>query len=345
MDAKHSYVEGEGYTNEIDEVEAMGGDSFFLTDFPEDESATKGPVSSSSGTDNLDVLLESNILLPNGATGIIQQLQQGSLPFVLNNRRKSESAEDDGTFTDRKNREGNPRDGSNLVTDPSRRFQQGTPDRLHSPSPKLDEESFENEMDEILFFGGDPAFVGPEALVREGIDRSINGYEELLESGGDPFFLDETQEETDFTKSLAINSCELVIEKDDGPSQMERLSSLLALTGFDDLAIPDVSESTRIGSSFSVDSNQSLLDEIEAMGGDAFFLDATETTPVEENSEHWTVATTKAKTSAYPSILSDTRCSTDGQGPSPKILPAKKTTGSEWVWDGVVDDEAHMNLE
>ena len=153
----------------------------------------------------------------------------------------------------------------------------------------------------------------------------------------------------------AIDSSDRTLQtKEDDPSpMMDPLSLLLSLTRVSDLAETDGIESTRtIDSSFSDEEcDESLLQEIEAMGGDPFFLDATETTTIHPNSEHDLIPSTKASTSSYTSSLeSKRRYATDGQGPSPKILSVKKIPvddGSQqtWEWDGVVDEEAHLNLD
>jgi len=84
--------------------------------------------------------------------------------------------------------------------------------------------------------------------------------------------------------------------------------------------------------------------EIEAMGGDPFFLD-------DENNddEESEVKMAEKKSLVVPdfgSFLTDVNKSSfpDGKGPKPRQEEKKSdNTGKKWEWDGIVDENAHMD--
>ena len=41
----------------------------------------------------------------------------------------------------------------------------------------------------------------------------------------------------------------------------------------------------------------------------------------------------------------DERFATDGKGPTPKKNDSAKDSGSDWEWDGTIDEEAHLGWD
>lgn len=102
------------------------------------------------------------------------------------------------------------------------------------------------------------------------------------------------------------------------------------------------------------------LAELEAMGGDPFFLgddpdvdDDTKKLPSleEENEDSSTVLCAEFMVAAATLSAKSpvTRFVTDGLGPSPKSPPppsgAEDEKLDDWVWDGIVNEDAHLDLE
>ncbi|KAG7339276.1 hypothetical protein IV203_024001 [Nitzschia inconspicua] len=104
--------------------------------------------------------------------------------------------------------------------------------------------------------------------------------------------------------------------------------------------------------------------DLEAMGGDPFFLEDEEETNEENAMEQGNPSQRDAENEA--SILSAefvmaaatlsakspvNRFVTDGLGPCPKSPPqgspaeASDEGNGDWEWDGVVDDNAHMDID
>ncbi|KAL3915001.1 MAG: hypothetical protein SGILL_005849 [Bacillariaceae sp.] len=107
--------------------------------------------------------------------------------------------------------------------------------------------------------------------------------------------------------------------------------------------------------------------ELEAMGGDPFFLSEDDEEEEKESiSEMKDSPQDDKEDDAEPTALSAgfmmssaalstespaTRFVTDGLGPSPKTGPPKPTVESEkkeddvWEWDGIVNEDAHLDLD
>jgi hypothetical protein len=137
---------------------------------------------------------------------------------------------------------------------------------------------------------------------------------------------------------------DVAIAKDDTPFQMAVLSKLVDLTYRSDSALPGSKNVIGVGSYSHYESEQSLLQEIDELGGDDFFLELAETTTA-ETSEKGQSPTPKATSSLGASFATGSRYVKDGRGPSPKIFPAREKDDNEWKWDGVVDEDAHLELE
>lgn len=83
-------------------------------------------------------------------------------------------------------------------------------------------------------------------------------------------------------------------------------------------------------------------EEIEALGGDPFFLD--EESEEREEVKDETFATNLETPMGGPDpTAEEERYATDGKGPTPRD-PQKREAAVEddWVWDGVVDEDAHL---
>jgi hypothetical protein len=90
---------------------------------------------------------------------------------------------------------------------------------------------------------------------------------------------------------------------------------------------------------------QNDTDEIEAMGGDPFFLEDDENVfdslSYEPNS--WTSSSSQR---LNPIEFADRiRYATDGKGPTPTRYKQKAVETYDWEWDGIPDDEAHLGLD
>jgi len=86
------------------------------------------------------------------------------------------------------------------------------------------------------------------------------------------------------------------------------------------------------------------LAEIEAMGGDPFFLEDEE---IEAKiTEKETAASSEKMDFSAPPTETNERFVTDGQGPSPRKDETKSDDSDpEWEWDGTVDEDAHMGWD
>jgi len=91
------------------------------------------------------------------------------------------------------------------------------------------------------------------------------------------------------------------------------------------------------------------LEEIEAMGGDPFFMD----NEVElDNGKIKDIQNEKEETqdSEFSSLLklANKASSTNGKGPT-QVSKVKvdnvQERGSDWEWDGIVDEEAHLGFD
>ena len=118
---------------------------------------------------------------------------------------------------------------------------------------------------------------------------------------------------------------------------------------------PTGSQSFADGSSYSRE-----LEEIEEMGGDAFFFTPT---PREDDDDDRQESNGEDDADEFvgttllsPSFLSvvdtvesvsavEERYATDGKGPTPSKKPNKVTDGLAFEWDGTVDEEAHFGLD
>lgn len=101
------------------------------------------------------------------------------------------------------------------------------------------------------------------------------------------------------------------------------------------------------------------LEEIEAMGGDPFFLldEENDKTRKGEAGGDGDDDDMDAAASSFASLAMavgggitgvldsiEERYSTDGKGPTPKQIMEEEEDDSDWEWDGTVNEDAHMDL-
>mmetsp|Transcript_6883 Transcript_6883/g.16880 ORF Transcript_6883/g.16880 Transcript_6883/m.16880 type:complete len:173 (+) Transcript_6883:104-622(+) len=87
------------------------------------------------------------------------------------------------------------------------------------------------------------------------------------------------------------------------------------------------------------------LAEIEAMGGDPFFLDDDHVSDVEIIEKETTSMREKLDPNMY-SAQANKSSATDGNGPTPRQSKnIVEKSDSDWEWDGIVDEDAHLGLE
>mmetsp|Transcript_20014 Transcript_20014/g.41230 ORF Transcript_20014/g.41230 Transcript_20014/m.41230 type:complete len:145 (-) Transcript_20014:81-515(-) len=86
-----------------------------------------------------------------------------------------------------------------------------------------------------------------------------------------------------------------------------------------------------------------VFSEIEAMGGDPFFLDDEES-KVKMADKESAILPEKSVSDASPK-KADKRSATDGMGPTPRKNDNPDKSDSAWEWDGTVDEEAHLGWD
>jgi len=299
----------------------MGGDSFFLGGDEDVEFSVR--QSTTSIIDDIDSLSNPP---STGAMGILQQLNQGISP----NFSKGTMLDSEDEIVDNKLQKESPTKMNFADIANGLGILGVNPSFLNSLSSSNgeEEEHFENDLDEIMFFGGDPAFMDSEVPARSQTDSNDEEYDEILESGGDVFFLDKPPPFPNEIFKFRGMDNDRIVEKGgeiDGLSVLRTLADLSAgpspwngLEGSQQVDDDDEDE-------------QRLLDEIEAMGGDPFFLDMTEAILVLDTSEEELSSATKATTVLLDTDVEEGRRQEDTDG-----------DGQEWEWDGVVDDDAHL---
>jgi len=87
--------------------------------------------------------------------------------------------------------------------------------------------------------------------------------------------------------------------------------------------------------------------EIEAMGGDPFFIDDEESqVKMSERKPGTAQGITPEKLDFGASLeKADKSLATNGMGPTPVKKNISYKTDSDWEWDGIVDEEAHLGLD
>jgi hypothetical protein len=93
-----------------------------------------------------------------------------------------------------------------------------------------------------------------------------------------------------------------------------------------------------------------IFAEIEAMGGDPFFIPVDEEESQVKMSERkpgMAQGITPEKLDFGASLeKADKRFVTDGMGPTPvREKNVSDRADPDWEWDGIVDDEAHLGLD
>ncbi len=299
----------------IEEIEAMGGDPFFLSGEYSDELRVD--------TDNVDLKNLSFEMLGEIATassgfmngiGGVRSLRSSNEVLKTQKMRQTEN-------------EFNILDA--MATDPS----------FLSQTFYTSDET-QRQVDELLTLGGDPFFLSDNNDYRRDSETEDQAYEELMAIGGDPLFISVKDKDYHLmeTTNTSPTSYGTKRTKDKNLSQMEILSQIAALSIDEDAGFSAVSLFQSLGNIATDDqdglpSDENILDEIEAIGGDPFFLDQPEVPKT---------SMTIAKT--LPSNPSGMRYVTDGLGPTPQVESSITTEHEEWEWDGTVDEDAHIDV-
>jgi hypothetical protein len=327
----------------VDEVEAMGGDPFFLSD---DELESEEQIDTVEDNQLPSLELLSQIMAMSassggGATSLLQRLGEsassGGPPEV-----------DDSSSTT-----------VDETGDMLRQVEavRGGDSSFLSQAPSSNGDGRENGVNEILAMGGDPFFlsdsvdddVSADTDMTHG-DSDDNAYDKILAMGGDPFFLQEDNDvfsKADTKKdSVTPENFDTDQQEDNSLSPMKMLSQMAALAAASQNdgdgakgILQELGKSDR-GHDDSPDSEAGLLEEVEAMGGDPFFLDVPEN---EEIAKETTESNKRLLVDCMSSL--DSRRVTDGQGPTPQIRNEKVSEDDNWEWDGTVDEDAHLDLE
>jgi hypothetical protein len=98
------------------------------------------------------------------------------------------------------------------------------------------------------------------------------------------------------------------------------------------------------------------MDEIEAMGGDPFFLTEeaiVSNTISDDNDDDLDSSPLSSSSFSMLSHLEldgivgnvEERYATDGKGPTPASYKWKPAENDDFVWDGIADDDAHLGLD
>ena len=340
----------------LNEIEAMGGDPFFLDDDhsfigtttttdthftidPSRDDAKENETSPSSEWLQLAMAASGG----GGVASLTQKLKENSLPLA------------------------------------SSRFNVDKTDQTSSQLKDLNGGADESELDEVLAIGGDPFFlfdgINNECWKDKLADAEKDDEEhmEVLALGGDTFFL---QDDDNAVSAKVENhfSVEIRSDDDDGDlSSMDRLSQKTAALSMGqnqvdvrqtheqsdsrllsiemlsqvaalsanqnqggwatgDLRLLGKTDSDHGGS--SPDSATDMFEELEEMGGDPFFLD------VPGNKEESVEASTLSS-----EISTGMRFATDGHGPTPPNVKGDEATeGDNWEWDGIVIEDAHLDV-
>lgn len=89
---------------------------------------------------------------------------------------------------------------------------------------------------------------------------------------------------------------------------------------------------------------ESRREEIEAMGGDPFFLsDDDEDVVIKDEKDEPFSSNMETPMSGPDPTMEEDRFATDGKGPTPRDPPPKtEVVNEDWEWDGAIDEDAHM---
>lgn len=87
---------------------------------------------------------------------------------------------------------------------------------------------------------------------------------------------------------------------------------------------------------------ESRRQEIEAMGGDPFFLSDDDDLEEKEEANEPFMTNRETPMGGPDPTAEEERYATDGKGPTPRDPPKKEAVDEDWEWDGIVDEDAHM---
>eukprot|EP00980_Cylindrotheca_fusiformis_P009778 scaffold2156_cov115-Cylindrotheca_fusiformis.AAC.3 len=401
------------------EIDALGGDPFFLTDddvegeSTMDEELSEGPspeaimtlmTMSAKGPDVLNLTDESSpsesrdtpavptfAKKENMESGsyddrLSELMDAGGDPFFLTD----DDVEGDTTSTTEEELSEGPSpqaimalmtmsakgpDVMNLIDESSTSKSRGTP----AKKEHTESESYDDRIAELMEAGGDPFFLTDDELmstdVPEGKDTSFEEQRsEIAEMGGDAFLSNQAGREPDsddekkdgsVLSADAFMAMALSASDTKGGNVLDRIGKRAKSPPFppserdrkrmtydDETADMEAANggdaffrTTSRGNGSEHDLDQ--LAEIEAMGGDAFFLPEITTTTNDE----------EAKVAAAPdNDLPSDRLMTmamSGGGLAEMIghnkedlsTTTKHEDGGGWEWDGIVDEEAHLGFE
>jgi hypothetical protein len=329
----------------VNEIEEMGGDPFFLLDDEPQSGEQIDNMDDDGEVPPLELLAQMIMAVPTnnagGATSLLQSLGGSStdLPPM------DDDDDDDSSIVDE-------------MDDVLRQVEAAGGDASFLSQPPASQgDDHENPVDEILAMGGDPFFLSTNSDDDSGDmidgDNEDSAFDEILAVGGDPFFLQDSEEaaaaassSSSTTNKMKDNATPEVLDmdQDDSLSPMKMLSEIAALSASDIESGGAMNILQGIGKdednlNDSPDSEADRLEEIEAMGGDPFFLDL----PEEEDISKETAKSKESMPVDSISLLSG-RYVTDGQGPTPQIEDEKVSRDDNLEWDGTVDENAHFDL-
>ena len=373
VESRHSFVEGDIFDTRRNEIEVMGGDPFFFTDDDDDDDCEETIDTAPDAPERDFGFLSDMAMATSGRVMDILQRANPSVPAVRSpssipsieqTQRKMDSFQHheiealggDSFFLsddDIEQESGNP----NLDDPPSEMdvlsemamsgggvmnlLQGGLGAQIPDANQDLNDDfphdvkssQDDKEIDEVLDVGGDPFFLSSERM--QGSDKEDDAIDEVLTMCGDPFFL--SKGDTDGSQNVHKSTIDEVEPEEIDPSPMEMLSRIAALSSRGE------SGSMKILSEFQnddLDSENDRFQEIEDIGGDPFFLDDAEGTKSPD-----TPVLSKAHSEFQNHAASGQRFGTDGQGPTPRVASEPVSEDEEWEWDGIVDEDAHFDLE
>lgn len=311
------------------ELEAIGGDPFFLSD--ED-------IKESFDTERVDEDPSNTAFILSQMAAMSASSGGGAASFLKKLEQRSSSSSSSLPEMD--------------DDDLSSQF-----DKMTMAKPNWDDD---NEVDEILALGGDPFFLSESDGSLTNNESEDEAYDEMLELGGDPFFLQDKSVAPSNAGAMKANVSSKKIDatpekigtdpEEKIISPMELLSQISALSA----ASPNLSggamgtlqqlgESNLGGHSDNDNNDQpDLWEEIESMGGDPSFLDLSET---QENGRDSPPSESRRRPQITSARWMGSRYVTDGKGPTPQIVENTKALEDEnWEWDGFVDENAHLDM-
>lgn len=317
--------------SKADEIEAMGGD-------PEEEDRMQDPLDSIDQDDEGNTSFQMLTEMTMSGSGIMSIME--SLSSSTNLQRGTGTSTSTGRLPTEQREVGNKDDVVGILQGIGR-----NPSLLAQSLQARDDANFDIELDELLTLGGDPFFLADNGEEDQNLQQPNDDFEleDLLAMGGDPFFLAETYDDDEFHPSVPSSANQKT--KEINMSQMETLAQILPFSipendGFNAMSILQNLGTRTVGFSNTtdLDSDQNLMEEIEAMGGDPFFLEVDESLQTPMNELHYT------SSKSFVRSTSTLRFVTDGQGPTPKSERDESTGDEDWEWDGQVDDDAHLDV-